>query len=82
MYELTQMKNRKYILFIQNEKRQRIFNDIKKRMMMTSIVAYPDFKKSFILYMNAFRKGIGMILHQKDDQGKEYIIAYVSKAFN
>src|SRR6266542_6094227 len=36
MYELTQMENRKYVLFAWNEKRQKTFNEIKKRMMMAS----------------------------------------------
>ena len=51
-------------------------------MMMAPIVAHPDFKKPFILYTDASREGIGAVLHQKDDQGKERIIACASKALN
>ena len=51
-------------------------------MMIALIVAHPNFKKPFILYTDASRDGIRAVLHQKDDQGKEYIIASASKAFN
>ena len=51
-------------------------------MMMTSIVAHSNFEKPFILYMNTFEKGIEAVLYQKDDQGKECIIACVSRALN
>src|SRR6266511_4096993 len=82
IYELTQMENGKYIPFVWNEKRQKAFDEIKRRMMMASIVAYPNFEKPFILYMNTSREGIEAVLHQKDDQDKECIIAYVSRALN
>ncbi len=36
-------------------------------MTIAPIVAYPDFEKPFILYMNASGEGIGAVLHQKDD---------------
>src|SRR6266498_4711121 len=82
MYELTQMENGKYVPFVWNEKRQKAFDEIKKRMMMAPIVAYPDFEKLFILYTDASGKSIGAVLHQKDDQGKERIIACASRALN
>src|SRR6266511_361126 len=75
MYELIQMENGKYILFVWNEKKQKAFDEIKKRMMIAPIVAHPDFEKPFILYMDVSREGIGAVLHQKDEQGKERIIA-------
>ena len=49
---------------------------------MTPIVAYPNFKKSFILYTDISEEGIRAVLHQKDDQGKEHIIAYTSRVLN
>jgi len=82
MYELTQMENRKYVPFVWNEKRQKAFDKIKKRMTIASIVAHPDFEKPFILYTNASGEGIGAVLHQKNDQGKERIITCTSRALN
>ena len=82
MYELIQIESGKYIPFVWNDKRQKVFDNIKKRMMITLIVAYLNFEKPFILYMNASGEGIGAVLYQKDDQDKEYIIAYASRALN
>ncbi len=76
------MENEKYVPFVWNEKRQKAFDEIKRRIMMASIVAHPDFEKPFILYMDASREVIGAVLHQKDDQSKERIIAYASRALN
>src|SRR6266540_783291 len=82
MYELTQIENEKYVPFVWNEKRQKAFDEIKRRMTIAPIVAHLDFEKPFILYMDASEKGIGAVLHQKNDQGKERIIACVSRALN
>ena len=51
-------------------------------MTIAPIVAHSNFDKFFILYTNAFGKGIGAVLYQKDDQDKKCIIAYASKALN
>ena len=61
------MENRKYVPFVWNEKRQKAFDEIKKRMMMAPIVAHPDFKKPFILYTDTSGESIGAVLHQKDN---------------
>ncbi len=82
MYELTQIENGKYVPFVWNEKRQKAFDEIKRRMTMAPIVAHPDFNKPFILYTDASEEGIGVILYQKDDQSKEHIIACASRALN
>ena len=49
---------------------------------MALIVAYSNFKKPFILYMNVFKKDIRVVLYQKDDQDKECIIACISRTLN
>ena len=76
------MENGKYVSFVWNEKRQKAFNKIKKRMTIAPIVAHLDFEKLFILYTDASGEGIGVILYQKDNQSKERIIACVSRALN
>src|SRR6266542_5899951 len=59
IYELTQIENRKYVPFVWNDKRQKAFDEIKRRMTMAFIVAYPNFEKPFILYTDTSREGIG-----------------------
>ncbi len=76
------MENGKCVLFVWNEKKQKTFDDIKRRMTMIPIVTHPNFEKPFILYMNASEEGIGAVLHQKDDQDKEHIIVYASRILN
>ena len=76
------MENGKYVPFVQNDKKQKVFDEIKKRMTMVSIVAHPNFEKSFILYTDASGKGIRAVLYQKDNQDKERIIACASRALN
>jgi hypothetical protein len=42
----------------------------------------PDFNKVFILHTNWSAFGIGTILGQLDEEGKEYVIAYASRSNN
>jgi hypothetical protein len=42
----------------------------------------PDFSKVFILHIDWNALGIGVILGQLDEKGKEYIIAYASRSNN
>ncbi len=51
-------------------------------MTIIPIVAHSNFEKPFILYTDTSGEGIGAVLHQKDNQGKERIIACTSRALN
>ncbi len=46
------------------------------------MVAYLNFNKLFILYTDVSGGGVGAVLHQKGDDGRERIIACVSRTFN
>jgi len=37
---------------------------------MIPVVAYFDFNKSFILYINALNEGVEAVLYQKKDEGE------------
>jgi len=41
-----------------------------------------DFNKVFILHIDLSAFGIGVILDQLDEEGKEYVIAYASQSNN
>ena len=58
------------------------FEDMKKALTETPILAYPDFRKDFILDTDASFDTIGAVLSQKDSEGRERVIAYGSHAMS
>ena len=42
----------------------------------------PDVSKSFQLHTNWNSLGVGAVLTQKDDFGREYVVAYASRSNN
>ena len=60
---------------------QKSFDELKTRLQSPPILAYPDFTKSFDLYVDASGTAIGMILGQVQD-GKERVIAYGGRTLN
>ena len=55
---------------------------IKAKLATASVVAHPNFNSPFILYTNASGGGVGAILHQKGENGREKIIACASRTYN
>lgn len=55
------------------------FEEIKKRIASAPTLVSPDFAKDFIIYSFASRDTIAGILRQKDDEGDERPIAFMSK---
>src|ERR1044071_7246978 len=45
-------------------------------MTETPILVHPDYEKEFTLYTDASYTGLGFILAQKDDQGREHPVRY------
>ena len=55
------------------------FNKLKIVLTSEPILRPPDFNKEFILYTDASGYCVGSVLGQKDDDGREYVIAYGSR---
>ncbi|GJR44157.1 putative reverse transcriptase domain-containing protein [Tanacetum coccineum] len=70
MTKLTQ-KNMK---FDWNEKAEAAFQLLKQKLYSASILALPEGSENFVVYCDAFRKGLGAVLMQR-----EKVIAYVSR---
>ncbi|KAH7697125.1 gagpol and env protein precursor [Aphelenchoides avenae] len=68
------------------EKEQHVFDELKRRMSSTPVLAQPDIEaaisgeKPFILYTDACKDGVGAVLNQVSSDGKEHPIAYASKS--
>ena len=58
------------------------FKEMKEALTRTPVLGYPDIEKEFILDTDASFEAIGAVLSQKDDSGRERVIAYGSHAMN
>jgi hypothetical protein len=72
----------KNIKFQWNDEADQAFNQLKECLTTAPIMAYPNSKKIFILYTDASTTGLGAVLAQNDDNGRERVIAYASRALN
>src|SRR6266540_4027270 len=82
MYELTREQNGKAVPFEWTAARQKAFEAIKAKLATAPMVAHPNFDKLFILYTDASGGGVEAILHQKDEDRRERIIACASRTYN
>ena len=58
---------------------QESFNTLRECLSSAPVLAYPDFNRPFILDTDASDIGIGGVLSQLDDEGRECVIAYGSR---
>lgn len=77
--ELIGMNN---VRLIWTDKCNKAFSDLKEALMKTPVLRFPDITKTFILDTDASFDTIGAVLAQRDENGKERVIAYGSHAMN
>ena len=58
------------------------FQSLKKICTETPVLAYANYEKPFKLTTDASKKGLGAVLSQVGDDGKERPVAYVSRTLN
>ncbi|VDI60021.1 Hypothetical predicted protein [Mytilus galloprovincialis] len=61
---------------------QQAFETMKNALLTAPVLSYPDPNRSFILTCDASDKAFGYVLGQKDDEGREYVVAYGGKALS
>ena len=67
--------------FTWTEETQEAFESLKKHLSSIPILAFPDVKKTFIMYTDAKLTAMGAVLAQAQD-GIEQAFCYASKAFS
>ena len=55
------------------------FQTFKDKCIQAPVLAFPDFKNPFLLETDAYRKGLGAVLLQKQDDGHYHPIAFASQ---
>jgi len=71
---------KKDVAWTWSDEAQEAFNTLKEKLSEFPILRRPDFNKVFILHTDLSALGIGAILGQLDEEGKEYVIAYASRS--
>jgi len=75
LYKL-QKKNTKF-QWTQTE--ENAFRELKEKLVKAPILSFPNFDKQFIIRTDASYDGLGGVLIQKDNEGVEHPIFYVSR---
>ena len=78
MYKLLE-KNQK---FEWKDDMDEAFAELKEMLCNAPILAYPNVREPFILDCDASDEGIGAVLSQLGEEGKEGLVAYFAKSMS
>ena len=65
--------------FKQTKEGKEAFDKIKEFVEKTSTLRIPNFDKEFILYMFSFDHLIAVVLTQKNEDGEEFLVSFMSR---
>jgi RNase H-like domain found in reverse transcriptase/Reverse transcriptase (RNA-dependent DNA polymerase)/Integrase zinc binding domain/Integrase core domain/Zinc knuckle len=71
---------RKGVSYVWSDECEQAFVTMKQRLTSAPVLMTPDFSKPFTIHTDASMDGVGAILSQKDDNGHEHPIIYISRA--
>ena len=66
--------------FIWTGKHQEAFNLLTAHLMSVPVLGYPNFSRPFVLETDASLQGLGVVLFQRDENGKNRVITYASRS--
>ena len=58
------------------------FNSLKKICSECAVLMYANYTKPFVLHTDALTMGLGAVLYQRQEDGKERVIVYASCTLN
>ena len=64
------------------EEHQKAFEQLKELSIKAPVLAYANYQKPFRVYTDASKQGLGAVLSQTQENGKECGIAYASRSLN
>lgn len=73
---------KKGVKFEWNVEADKAFEILKERLSSAPVLVNADYKKHFYIRCDASNEGVGSVLYQKDDEGAERPISYVSQKLN
>ncbi|KAE8183042.1 hypothetical protein CF336_g8321, partial [Tilletia laevis] len=65
--------------FVWGERERAAFDDIRQAITHAPVLARPDFDKPFVLAVDASKMGLGGVLSQVDDEGRERPVLFLSR---
>ena len=65
-----------------NDAARNAFHQLKKAVMSSSVLAYPDPNKEYLLKMDASKLGLGSVLSQKQSDGRYHSVAFGHRALH
>lgn len=76
--ELNEM-TKLHVRFEWLEKHQKLFEKLRDKLTSDDVLAWPNWDKPFMLQVDASDFAIGAVLSQRDDDGVEHPIAFISR---
>ena len=73
---------KKDVPFNWGEEQEAAFLQLKEALISDPILRPPDFSRPFMLFTDWAPNCVGAILAQKDDAGREYVVAYASRVLH
>ena len=81
-YTRSDATKRKKEWVVLNEAARKAFHQLKRAVMSTLVLAYPNPNWGYLLEMNASKLGLGAMLPQKQSDGKYHPVAFGSRALH
>ncbi len=73
---------KKNVTFHWNAVQERSFQDLTFALTNAPVLAFPDYEAPFTICTDAFALGLGAVLMQCDERGKNHVIAYGNRVLN